>query len=177
MKSTQCKKKKNLICVLSKIQEDMAAGKTVKANLRRRYLRAGEAAQRWKMWLPNYKPQRRHWTPQQCKSRKGKIRLGNSPRTQRENKKDDGARLITINIISKSDWGIEEGGMETKSYSEKSWSERMKICIETVNADLTRKYDAAQEQVEVSLMKLRFSKGRGLSGPCHSGHQHFDSPI
>lgn len=46
MKSTQCKKKKNLICVLSKIQEDMAAGKTVKANLRRRYLRAGEAAQR-----------------------------------------------------------------------------------------------------------------------------------
>lgn len=67
--------------------------------------------------------------------------------------------------------------METKSYSEKSQSERMKICIETVNSDLTRKYDAAQEQVEVSLMKFRFSKGRGLSGPCHSGHQHFDSRI
>ena len=97
--------------------------------------------------------------PQKCKSRKGKIRLGNSPRTQRKNKKDDGASLITINIISKSDWGIEEYGMETKSYSEKCWSGRMKMCIERVNSELTRKYNVAQEQVEISLMKLRFSKG------------------
>ena len=74
--------------------------------------------------------------PQKCKSRKGKIRLGNSPRTQRKNKKDDGASLITINIISKSDWGIEEDGMETKSYSEKCWSGRMKMCIERVNSEL-----------------------------------------
>ena len=107
--------------------------------------------------------------PQKWKSRKGKIRLGDSPNTQRKNKKDDGASLITISIISKCEWGIEVGGMEIKGYSEKSWSGRMKICTERVNSDLKRKYDVAQEQVQISFMKLRFSKEQGLSGPCHSG--------
>lgn len=32
-----------------------------------------------------------------------------------------------------------------------------------------RKYDVAREQVQISFMKLRFSKEQGLSGSGHSG--------